>query len=615
MAQLSLALAMPSPVASPQRVLLPNPEDQARAEERLAVIAPALMYRNDPHRYGSIRLTDGTPVTSYTRMIRYVAETSGQSEKTIHLWIGRFQDGGLPALANKTRKDKNESRFFRKYPQAEMLAAFLRLTCKQSATVIYETIVRMREIVEVPEDDLPSYGTVNSWMNCIPPCLEIYAMKGAKAYREAVSPHLTGAYDELTNTVWIGDHALHDTECQNDCFSDAEFGAPIRIRISAFIDHRSRMVVGATWCWEGSSRAIAAAMRRGIAKYGPPEHLYVDNGRDYRKVAKGARPGYQKNSPLAPPDWWKEELASIEATGFLARLGIAVTHCLPHHPQSKNIERFFGTMHERFDRQWPTWTSGTPFTRPESTEVAMMKHRRLLKAGRVEESKHPKASEFIAAALAWIEEFNDTPHSGENMDGGSPRQVFESNLNPHQKPTPEPATLALLMAEHTTRTVDACAIRLGKRRYVPVDQAGWTTMHNLVKLEVVVAYDTADWENVAALDEDGHFLAWLQVEEKVRFAPWDAHTQAQIAESMATRRHLEKKTRETIQAIGIVARANGAQTPLQAMAKRLQLPASTDLTDVVTQRPHKFGSPDTHTSTAPETPAQAARTFLERRKA
>jgi hypothetical protein len=50
------------------------------------------------------------------------------------------------------------------------------------------------------------------------------------------------------------------------------------------------------------------------------------------------------------------------------------------------------------------------------------------------------------------------------------------------------------------------------------------------------------------------------------------------------------------------------------MAKRLQFPASTDLADVVTQRPSKF-NPNDNPSSRPTTPAEAARIFLERQNA
>jgi transposase InsO family protein len=613
-AQLALTLPLPTPVSIPQRVLLPDPDDQAQAEFRLSILRMLFDFQREPERFGNLRLPDGTPVTSFSRMAAYVAAQSNVSEATIWLWKRRYEKDGLAALADRKRSDKNSSRFFSLYPKAAWLAAYLYLDQKQSVSVCYEALLRDAALLEIPAGDLPSYNTVRRWLSMMPPQLVTYAREGAKIYRERMSPYLTrGFTDCYSNQVWVGDHMIHDVECANDCFSNVEWGAPIRIRFSAMLDYRSRMYVGASWCWEGSSRAIAAAMRRGIARYGPPEHIYVDNGKDYRKIARGALPGYLAESPLAPPTWWKDELEGIAATGFLARLGIAVTHCIPHHPQSKHVERSFRTVHERFDKCWPTYTSGNPFTRPEQTEAAMMRHRRLLKAGRVAESKHPKASLFIMACLAWLDEYANTPHSGEGMDGGTPREVFEANLNPRQKPAPDPATLALLLAEHERRRVRECAITLSKRRYQPVDQAGWAVMHNLNETEILIAYDSALPEECAALDEDGNFLCALQAEEKVRFAPYDAETQSQIAESMATRRHLEKQTREAIHNLAIVARHNGAQTPLESMAGRLRLPADTDLSHIITQRktiPHNH-----ETLTRPATPAELARQILEKRNA
>jgi hypothetical protein len=614
-AQLALSLPVLLPVAVPQRVLLPDPDAQRQAEQRLAVVNQVLDYRKDPQRFGRLQTKDGRRVSSYSRMLEYVAEANCISERTLHRWVCSYKHGGVAALADPIRGDKGQSRFFSEYPKATYLAAYLWLGCRASAVVIHEAIVRDARLLDIPAEDLPHVNTVRRWLRALPPSLTVYAREGKKLYRERMSPYLKrGFTDVYANSVLIGDHAILDVECQNDCFDNVEYGAPIRIRLSAMMDYRSRLITGATFCWEGSSRAIAACLRRSISKYGPPEHLYVDNGKDYRKVSRGAVRGCQTEAPLAPPDWARIELDRIAATGFLARLNIAVTHCIPHHPQSKAIESFFGTLHERFDKNWPTYTSGSPFTRPESTEAAMMKHRQLLKAGRVAESKHPKASEFILACLGWLEEYADTVHTGEGMDGGTPRQVFEANLNPAQKPIPDYATLTLLMAEHATRLVRECAVTVGKNRYTPVDQQGWASMHYLNEREVIVAYDSVDRDNVAVLDADGNFVAWLERENLVRFAPYDPKTQQQIADSMATRRRLEKGNRQTIELVASAARANGALSPLEAMAARLQLSAGETGKDVITQRNPKPNQGDV-TITAPPTPAQAARIFLEKSKA
>ena len=140
-------------------------------------------------------------------------------------------------------------------------------------------------------------------------------------------------------------------------------------------------------------------------------------------------------------------------------------------------------------------------------------------------------------------------------------------------------------------------------------------MHNLNETDILVAYDSALPEAAAALDEDGNFLCALEAETQVRFAPYDATTQAQIADSMSTRRHLEKQTREGLRTLSLVARQNGAETPLESMSKRLRLPAETDLTDVITQRNPALNKLSNQSPSRPTTPAELARQILEKRNA
>ena len=84
-------------------------------------------------------------------------------------------------------------------------------------------------------------------------------------------------------------------------------------------------------------------------------------------------------------------------------------------------------------------------------DSAMVEHRKLVAHGRVSESDHPKVSALIAAFVGWAEEYDNTPHCGTGMEGATPRQVFNANRNPRQRPAPDEATLTLLMAEREKR--------------------------------------------------------------------------------------------------------------------------------------------------------------------
>jgi len=606
--------------ARAQRVMLPDPAAQKHAETRLAVIQPILDYAANAERFRALTLPDGRPVTSLTRLIEHIAQTREPrvSVRTVQEWLARYKADGLPGLADRIRADKGQSRWFARHRDAAVLAAYLYLGDVdrqglkasekphrgQSVAFIYEQLAERAAQLGIEPGELPSRETVRLFLaDAISPAMQTLAREGQRAYRERISPYVQRRYDDIyANQVWVGDQMIHDVEVANDLFDDVPLGTPIRLRLDAFEDYRSRKIVGATWTHFGSSRSIAASLRRAILQFGPPEMIYVDNGKDYKKVAKGAQRGFAA-ADLAPDD-----IAEIERSGFLARIGCGVVHCIPRHPQSKGVERMFGTVHH-FDAFFSTYTSGSSATRPDATGAAMMEHRRLFKKGRVAESNHPLASVFVLACLSWIDKYNDTPHSGRGMEGMSPNQVFAAEFNPNQKPTPEAATLALLMAEYKKCPVRECAVTLSKRRYMPrpEDRLAWAAMHDASGREILVAYDPADPECAAALDLDGRFIAWLEAEVLIRFAPADEETQRQIGQSMEIRRGLEKATKSTLRAIAGAARNAGAQSAEEMAYQRLQLPST--VAPVISQRAPRLRADKQ--ALAPASASDIAASFLE----
>ncbi|QNI34512.1 Mu transposase C-terminal domain-containing protein [Alloacidobacterium dinghuense] len=602
-----LFTSLPSPTDE-HRITLPDPEDQAQAEQRLGILKPILEFGDDPGRYASLRLKDGRPVTSPTRLLMYQAETHDIAERTLKTWIQRYRAGGFPALADKQRSDKNTSRWFAHNEKAAHLAAYLHLICQQSYRVCHEAIQQDAEMLGLG-DDLPSYETVRAWLASAPPYLKAYAREGRRAYQERMSPYISRHYaDVASNQIWVSDHMIHDVEVMNDCFPEAPYGTPIRLRFTCLLDFHSRYVVGASWCWEGSSRSIATALRRAALRHGACEHFYCDNGKDYRKVAKGAMPAYLAKTAVDEQEWWANETRWLDEIGILGRLQMKVTHCIVRHPQSKHVERFFRTLHERFDKQWfQNYTGGAPHLRPDATTAAMELHRKLVKQGRANESFHPPASYFIAACMAWIDEYHHRVHEGEGMDGRTPAQVFEQDRLDESRPMPSERDLALLLAEQTRRKVRECSIELNKRRYTYYDAESRDVLHEMNERDVLVAYDPNDTEGVAILDQDGHFLCWAREEQMLGFNPADPEIQQQIGQSMADRRHLEKSARNLLEGIARTARSNGARTPVEMLAERTKVSPIVEAT--LTHRAPKL-KPDPEAA-APPSAADIAQNFLE----
>jgi transposase InsO family protein len=620
--QLTLFMNAPSSIAVMPRVALPDPDDHKQATDRLLHLEPLLNLTTK--ECFPATMPDGATAPNWSAAVEWVADGSEQSTKTIRRWISRYRQGGLPALADRPRSDKGSSHFFARYHAAAILAAYLHLECRQSVRAVYSALCSERELVGVPEQQLPAYETVRAWFLLVPPYLKTYALEGKRAYRERMAPYVQRCYDDVaSNACWVSDHMIHDVEVMNDCFPEAPWGAPIRLRFTCLLDFHSRYVVGTSWCWEGSSRSIATAMRRAVTQHGPCEHFYCDNGKDYKRVAKGAMPAYLVESPLAAEKWFEAELDGLKEIGILGRLGISVSHCIVRHPQSKHVERFFRTLHEQFDKLfYQHYTGGAPHLRPDATSAEMGIHRKLAKHDRVDESNHPRASTFIAKCQAWIEKYHHQEHSGKGMDGRCPADVFVQDAPPlgQRRPKPEPFELALMLAERKRIGVRESSVTITitpghPRRFVHHDEVSRDILHDLTGTHVLVAYDPNDQSAVAILDERGIFLCIARAEEMLRFAPGDAETQSKISASMADRRHLEKETRGRLTSISRAARSLGVRTPVEMLDTPMELPMAVN--DSLTHGIAKFNR-GSLTAVAPptaeETAVELSNMLLEARK-
>jgi transposase InsO family protein len=598
---------MPPPV----KVAFTTAEQEAQARKRYTIIEPLIRFEADQRAAppGQLQLDlglvlpDGSKVKSPTTMVQYLAHTHQISQRTIWRWADLFVKQGLIGLADRSRKDKGQSLFFAKHPKAATLAAYIFLEQHQSKRAALEAIGRDCLSLEVMPHELPSYETVRAFLEGFPEPLKLLARADVKEYRERCAPYISRGYtDVASNEIWVSDHMIHDVEVQNDCFVDAELGTPIRLRFTCILDFRSRYVVGSSWAFEGSSRSITTALRRAVALYGPAEVFYVDNGKDFCKIGRGAMPAYLRDSDKTPTEWYKREISAIEETGVLARLGMAVQYCIVRHPQSKHVERFFRTVHGRLDKKFPTYTGESPDCRPDFTTEAMAAHRKLLRLGMPGRSLHPPASTFIRMALEWLDEYHSTPHRGRGMDGRTPRQVFEEERNPRQKPPPVPGVLALMLAERKVGvTVRECSVMLQNRRYIGHDQISAKMLHDMNARKVTLAYDSLDLEKVAILDDEGRLIAWGRQEN---FLPQSADANEEISASMQQRRHLEKQTRQLIVGIAATARANGARTDVEHLAARAGVAG---VAEVVTQRRPSL-LPD-NSAVAPLSAAALARRF------
>ncbi len=188
--------------------------------------------------------------------------------------------------------------------------------------------------------------------------------------------------------------------------------------------------------------------------------------------------------------------------------------------------------------------------------------------GRQSQSLHPRASQFVSAALTWIDWYNTQhKHSGRGMEGRTPAEAF-AEFRGDSRPTPEPRDLAMMLLEKERRQVRECSVVRNKRRYIGADETGRRILHDLNECDVLIAYDPLAPEEAAILDLQGNLLTFAKAED---YLPQSGDASSVIGESMAERRRMEKRTASTILAIRDAARDNGAMSEVEHLVKHARV--------------------------------------------
>jgi transposase InsO family protein len=504
--QISMFISPPA-ISDDVRVALSTEQNEI-AQRRLEAISPMLEFCKKSNGYKPVvKLGDGREIRNLDSLAAYVAGQRNISRTTLWTWYSRFKEKGFPGLADDVRSDKGLSRFFVDYPRLAELAQAKYLAENLSVKRVHEVLAR--ECGEAtPKIDAPCYNTVRAYLsNQIPKPISIMAREGERQHHERCAPFLITDFKSVrANQIWISDHCKHDVWVRNDFFSGLPQHAALRPWVTAIVDMRTRKCMGAVWCANPSSHSISSALRIAIQAWGIPDTFYIDNGKDYASIGR---------IDFSP-----------EASGVLAQLGIEPQYCIPKHPQSKLIERWFGTMHERFDKLWhPFYCGSSPATRGEECDLALKEHTKILKEGRAHSSPLPAASEFVVMCKDWIEEYNvHHLHTGRNMDGKTPDELFEELLPPEKRRMIEasksPQALnALFWKVERRRVSEGGCVTIDSQRYEPADPDSGGRLYMEIEKDILIARDPNDLGEALALDLDRRLIGRLQCQKLIARGP------------------------------------------------------------------------------------------------
>ena len=440
----------------------------------------------------------------------YLADQHHVNPRTLWNWYAQYRKLGYAGLVDRVRSDKGKSRFLAAHPAVRAFVENKYLGERLSIRLVYQALLRDLRTLEPACTRPPSYSAVRSYLKQLPKPLVILSREGKRQFQERCEPYLVTDFETLVpNQIWVSDHGQHDVWVRNDLFSGVSANAVVRPWLTAVIDMRTRKIVGTAWSANPNSHTISSALRVAIENFGIP--------------------------------------------------------------QSKLIESWFGTVRKRFDWLWPSYCGSSPKDRPEQCTEILKEHQAFLK-GKRKGSPLPLASEFIATARQWIEEYNSQhPHTGRGMSGRTPDEVFDELLSPAQRRLIEsPEVLYALFWDRQRRKVsEGGCVQLYGERYEPADPESLAKLFLEIERNVIVACDPANLGEAIALDLDGRFLGRLKAQKLISRGPV---SNEDIRASMRIRRTARKAITDYVNGLSRIRARAGDRTEVAHLQDRAGVP-------------------------------------------
>lgn len=382
---------------------------------------------------------------------------------------------------------------------------------------------------------LPSYAAFYRRVQSeIPEPLEIMGRQGMKAFRDRCAPYIRRVYENMvSNEWWIADNHTFDV------MTKGADGKIHRLYLTAFFDARSGIFTGCYVTSAPSSQATLIALRKGILKYGIPENIYVDNGREFLTRDVGGLGHRQKKSTkneFTPPPVFE-------------RLGIHMTNAIVRNAKAKIIERRFRDVKERLSKLFSTYTGGNVLEKPERLKKVL------------KDSNNIPTDEAFTQAVEDIlyHYFNERSYSGAvSADSGKTRMdVYREQLYEKRVATESDLNLMLMRSTRSQKV---------GRRGVHLTIAGEKINYfnddlilNHFDESVYCRYDPENIAEVRIYDLEDNFIMTAPADNDA-VLEYGASKEA-VAQALRKVKNLEKLTRAELKATAIT--SLGKKTALE----------------------------------------------------
>ncbi|MDE6426175.1 MAG: Mu transposase C-terminal domain-containing protein [Ruminococcus sp.] len=391
------------------------------------------------------------------------------TNKQLYKWQKKYKNGGIEALID-TRGGYNKDACSISEKAWDMFYTLYMTLQRRSIKWCYDK-------TKLAFPDIPSVSAFERKVKTIPEYAILKYHTGTKAFNDAMPHMIRDKSGVMSNDIWCSDHHRADVFVKNDT------GHVIRPWITIFTDIRSTKVMSfIVREADPNTTVVKKCLRLGIEKHGVPNEIYTDNGKDY--TAKKLSEEY----PLS----------------VMNVLGIGKITATPYHGQAKPVERFFRTLEERFGKMFYSYAGNDAKKRPEH----MQKTNKVLDG-----DKNIPTLEFYIEQLAkYIDEYNNTAHHGDGMDGRTPNQVYDENLT-EKREIGDSNALRLLFGKTVERTVQKNGIAMYNNTFTNNDGK----LIPYYDRKVLVTYDPDDLETVYIFDMDYNYICSASAKLKTPF--------------------------------------------------------------------------------------------------
>ncbi len=353
---------------------------------------------------------------------------------TFYEWRAAYERGGIGALLPKWGKTRGQFLAI-STPLQQFIKDEYCSPAQPSPTTVFHHLETLCRHLNEP---VPSQATVNRFIMTLPKAAVVLAREGPKAWRAKMEPKCHRDLNALApNEYWCGDHREMDVFVRSD---DRDGAKIFRPWLTAWLDLRTRTCVGHVLRLVPNSDGIALALRAGILRFGVPQELYIDNGKDYRCEYLNGKTVTSRNVALSA------DVTDTLSPGVLSPLGVAITHANPYQAWSKPIEPWFSHTFPEWEKSLPGYCGQNGKARPEKL------------ADEIKRGHLFTMAEFAARIAERIETYHHTEHS---VLGVTPLAAWREV----EIVRPNPRTLDLLLMRQKSLKVYHQGIKLHDRYY------------------------------------------------------------------------------------------------------------------------------------------------------